>query len=154
MLTVNELSYDNLIETLLSIVPEIRAAYETEKEWMGSDYDSHPHLVFAFNLNPYIEALLMSDGDDATLRRIFQFLEAMANSGDDQVQNVLGVTVCEHLSGNGPELLTKARVYMGDATRQMSHEIAVGWGHEPPYDDDPPEIKAMAPSLRPSNGGR
>jgi hypothetical protein len=142
------LTYDRLIQALMDAVPETQAAYEKEKQdWIGDEY--WPHIVFSFVLNPYIASLLESGGEDLTLRRIFQFLDEMAQSDDEHVQEVLAQSVLEHFSGNVPELLSKARGYMGDATRRMSHEVAIGWGHELPCDDDPPEIKAMAPRPRP-----
>jgi hypothetical protein len=144
----SNLTYDILIQALIDAIPEIQTAYEEERRgWIGEEY--WPHIVFSFVLNPYIASLLESDGDDAELQRIFQFLEAMAISDDDLVQAVLAQSVLEHFSGNVPELLPKARVYMGDATRHLSHVAAVAWGHELPYDDDPPEIKAMVPGPRP-----
>ena len=148
---MTELTYDNLVEQLIATVPEILPAYREDKEWMGDD--SLPHIVFSFDLNPYIRALLESHDAGASLRRIFRFLEEMAVSQDEHVQEVLAQSVLEHFSGNVPDLLPKARVYMGDATRHLSHVVAVAWGHELPYDDDPPEIKAMAPGPRPLNGG-
>lgn len=141
---MSTLTYDDLMDRLLVAVPEMRPAYHEHVDY----FEGHlqPHLFFGVDLAPYIVSMLKSDGDRATLKRVFQFLEEMALSPCDRVQNVLATAVCEDISGHSPEVLAKARVYMGEATTRISHEMAVGWGHEAPYDDDPPEVRELAPN--------
>lgn len=56
-------------------------------------------------------------------------MEKLANNEDIKVQEVVAVTVCERL-GDRPELLKKARNYMGDTTLRFSQEVEKFLGRE------------------------
>ena len=141
---MDELTYNTLSDRLVESVPELEELYRRELEWWGDEV-AGPYNIFGDVLLPFLFQLLKECGKEETLQRIFAFLETMASHPDRHIRDVVQIGVCEQISGQSEELLREARKYMGENTRQLSHEIAVRWGHEPPCEDDPPHIKAMAP---------
>ena len=122
------ITFENMAEKLIEVVPELRCQYESELEWWG-DEQPGAHIIFGDVLNPYLICLLESGNQEAILARIFTFLEQLANHEDTRVQEVVAVTVCERL-GDDPKCLENARRYMGNKTLSLSHEIEVFWGRE------------------------
>jgi hypothetical protein len=111
-------------EKLVEAIPELKAGYEEELKWWGKE-EAGAHNIYGDLLNPYLLSSLKSEPRSQTqediLKRVFAFLEELANHDDPHVQEVVAVTVLERLYGAG--LLEKARRYMGPATLQMSKEI-------------------------------
>ena len=66
--------------------------------------------------------LLSTENQHDLKKRIFRFLEEMANSEDKEVQNVLIVTVLERL-GDSEGIFFEAKKYMGEKTNEFSTEI-------------------------------
>jgi hypothetical protein len=130
----SQIHYDNVVDALLEAVPELRAGYEAECRH-GVDEPLGPHVIFGDVLNPYLLGLLGADRPDAKLRRVFQFLERLANHEDIHIQELVAVTVCERL-GDDPKLLRRAHEYMGARTRQFSDEVEVFWGRTVQRTDD------------------
>ena len=126
---MSELKFENIGEKLVEVVPELRQSYELELEWWGNEQPG-PHIIFGDLLNPHLISLLESH-NQPILKKIFTFLEQLANHEDIKVQEVVAVTVCERL-GDNPEWLSKARQYMGKTTLQFSEEIEAFWGREQP----------------------
>lgn len=118
--------YENLAEKLVEVVPEIRPQYESERQWWGEDMPG-AHIIYGDVLDPYLISLLESCDQEDTLKRIFAFLEELANHEDAHVQEVVAVTVCEDLGAN-KKLLEKARKYMGDTTFRFSREVEASLG--------------------------
>jgi hypothetical protein len=134
MKDVSQIHYDNVVGALLEAVPELRAGYEAEcRQW--GDEPLGPHVIFGDVLNPYLLDLLGAARPDAKLRRVFQFLERLANHEDIHIQELVAVTVCERL-GDDPKILNRAHKYMGARTRQFSDEVEVFWGRTVPRTDD------------------
>lgn len=134
MRDVSQIPYDNVVQALMEAVPELRTDYEAEcRQW--GDEPPGPHVIFGDVLNPSLVALLGADRQDATLRRVFQFLEHLANHEDIHVQELVAVTVCERL-GDNPKILHRAHQYMGARTRQFSDEVEVFWGRAAQRPDD------------------
>ena len=123
-----EITLDNLGEQLVTAIPELRSQYESELEWWG-DEQPGAHIIFGDILNPYLISLLELGDRENTIKRIFAFLEQLANYEDSQIQEVVTVTVCERL-GDRKDLLAKARQYMGNNTLRLSHQIEEFWGRE------------------------
>ena len=120
---MSDISYSNLSDKLVEIVPELLPQYQKELEWWGGE-EPGAHNVYGDVLNPYLITLLKSapkKDNEEVLRRIFGFLELLSNHPDVHVPEVVGVTVLEVLLGAG--LLETSRRYMGPATLQMSKEI-------------------------------
>jgi hypothetical protein len=125
---MTEIKFDNLSEHLVTAIPELRSQYESELEWWG-DEQPGAHIIFGDILNPYLISLLELGDQEDTIKRIFAFLEQLANHEDTQIQEVVTVTVCERL-GDHRDLLAKARQYMGNTTIRFSHQIEEFWGRE------------------------
>ena len=86
------MEYNNLDKELINDVPEIKWLYDEElKLW---DEDPGQHIIFGDVFNPYLINLLKSNENNSLIRKLFVFLEKMANCNDILVQEVL---VCHHL---------------------------------------------------------
>jgi hypothetical protein len=83
--------------------------------------------VFFGECNDYIIKLLEDEKDLPRIKELFNFLELMAIQGDNEVKNLLSVTILERL-GDSKEILDKAYKYMGPETRRASIEIEKYWG--------------------------
>jgi hypothetical protein len=112
--------FENARDSLMTFLPELREAYEKELQWWGAETPG-VHVIYGDVLNPYLDQAL-AVGDTSTLRRVFEFIELLAHSSDRRLQEVVAVTICEHLREN-PVTLEKARVYMGRATRRILRDV-------------------------------
>ncbi len=122
------ITFENMAEKLIEVVPELRCQYESELEWWG-DEQPGTHIIFGDVLNPYLICLLESGNQEAIMVRIFAFLEELASHEDTRVQEVVAVTVCERL-GDDSKVIEKARRYMGKKTLSLSNEIEDFWGRD------------------------
>ena len=122
-------TYDRLDRQLVSAMPELADRYDALLRAWGDEAPG-PHVVFGDVLNPFLLGLLASEESAAphatTLRRVFAFLERLAQDGDPRVQEIVWATVCERL-GDDPDVLARGRRYMGEATRRLSHEAEAFW---------------------------
>ncbi len=86
-----------------------------------------PHVVYGDVLNPYLSHLLArgTSDNDATLRRVFGFLEEMLAHPDPEYGEVVRTTVGEHLESD-PDLLARARVFMGPVLAEATRD-SVGY---------------------------
>jgi len=116
--------YDDVVSELLRALPELSGSYESERQWWGAEVPS-PHIVFGNVLNPYVDRLL-DKADEVSLGRVFSFLERLAIASDARTQEVVAVTVCEHLVAH-PERLDLARRFMGPSTLTISLEVQEFW---------------------------
>lgn len=118
-----------MIDALLEALPELGPIYERDQKFSGRQFGAH--VVYGDILvERFLIPLLACPTEDvATLRRIFDFLESVAATGDGYGSGVIKVTVCERL-GNKKEELARARRYMGPETLKLSHEIEKFWGRE------------------------
>jgi len=123
------MKYSELIDEFMKAFPEFEAGAKEELDfWEGEE--PAVHVFFANVLSPPLEKeLIKIDKNHALLRRIFSFLEEMATSEDEQVQEVAAVTILEHL-GDDKERLRSARLLMGNHTRKMSEKVEKGLGRE------------------------
>jgi len=119
------ITYENAAEKLVEHVPELAEAYRSELKWWGNQAPG-AHVVYGDILSPHIDRLLRA-GDEMNLRRVFAFLEDLAQSEDKRVQELVAVTVCEHL-GTEADLLSTSRHYMGPATLKLSRDVEKFWG--------------------------
>lgn len=128
MQDVSQIRYDNVVEALVEAVPELRPCYEAERRQWGTEPPG-PHVIFGDVLNPYLLDLLGTGRHGTKLHQVFQFLEQLANQKDVHIQELVAVTICERL-GDDPQILHKARTYMGARTRQFSDEVEAFWGRK------------------------
>ncbi|MFD1738096.1 hypothetical protein ACFSCX_16295 [Bacillus salitolerans] len=121
------MEYDTLVIEMLKAFPELRELYEEELEdWDGED--PGPHNIFGEIFNPYLIRQLKEDKNEK-LKLIFKFLEEMAISQNEFVQEVLVCTVLEYL-GDDKLLLCRAHDYMEYNTKKLSDEIERGLGRK------------------------
>lgn len=84
-----------------------------------------PHVYFG-ECNEFFISYINEDNPQM-LQRLFGVFEIMATEGNDQVKNILCVTILERL-GDDRNVLNIARKYMGKETRKLSDETEKGWG--------------------------
>lgn len=121
---------ETIVESLLDIIPEIRPYYDKEME-LWTDSNPGLHNVFGNVLNPFLLDAIDSDGlnKDSLLCRIFNFLEKMAISNDEQVVNVLMATVLERI-GDDVHTLKTSYQFMGPNTKRLSDVVEKGLGRK------------------------
>lgn len=118
---LTEMTYENMSERLIELLPELRPGYEETMEWWDGDTPGN-HVIYGDLLNPYLLSLLEQGGESEALRRIFDFLEVIANHSDSDVRGVLTATVLWRLGGR-KDLLPEASKYMGPETLELHHRI-------------------------------
>jgi hypothetical protein len=106
-------------------VPELVESLDRELEVWGEDIGLH--ILFGMVVNPYLISKLQRGEESGPVKRIFEFLERMASSGDDKLANVVATTICERL-GDDPIILERARGLMGPQTRHLCNAIETFWG--------------------------
>jgi len=121
-----QLNEKNIVVKLLYSIPEIREEYELEFEWWDGEFPGL-HNIFGDVFNPFLIRLIKNNNNLNLLKRTFEFLENMAISNDDNVKNVLSVTVLENL-GDDKKILNKSFEYMGANTKKLSLEIEESLG--------------------------
>lgn len=132
------ITFDNLTEKLIEAVPELRPAYEAELGWWRDERPGQ-YIVYEDILNPYLASLLdLEGGEEEPLRRIFAFLEMLANhERDPEVPNLVQVAIIEPLLDTAR--LAKARRYMGGAMLRLTDDLEARWARAraslPPADD-------------------
>lgn len=130
-MTNTPITRENATERLFEAVPQVKPVYDqraSQSERWFIDDDGRPmlHIVFGDTLSPYLERLL-SDANLAKEHRselegIFAFLEEMATSPHEPVQNVLVVTVLEGLRST-QEMWDRAREFMGPRTNDLADPV-------------------------------
>ncbi|RJS59185.1 hypothetical protein [Bacillus sp. PK3_68] len=83
--------------------------------------------VFFGECNDYFIELIGKEKDIAKIKDLFNFFERMATQGDNDVKDLLSVTILARL-GDSKKLLQTAYKYMGAETRKASDEIEKFWG--------------------------
>ena len=131
---LERITYENMNEKLIEAVPELKEGYKKALKWWG-DEKPPVHALYGDLLNPYLLRLLKSGNNEKLLKRIFGFLEILANNKEKLVREVVTVTVCERLL-NDKGILKKGREYMGPETLESSKAIEKFW-----YDHKYIEIK-------------
>jgi hypothetical protein len=125
------LTHENLIPSFLADFPQFREMAEKEKKWWWNKDNDGPmsHIFFGNILNPFLVKQLSTFKNKRLLYRIFNFLELMANSKDEDVVGVLYATILEYL-GDDKKILKRARFLMGEKSLELSHKVERGWGRE------------------------
>lgn len=116
-----EITYQNMNRKIVEAVPELRAAYDHA---VAEGYDADgPHVLyeelFAGVLPKFFESECQNKNQ---LRKIFDFLENLANHPDAKIQNVVYVSVCESICSD-EAVLQKAQKYLGKTTKRFCDEI-------------------------------
>lgn len=115
--------YEQAGEKLVEFVPELEDVYQRELDSWGSERPG-PHVLYEDILVPFINELLASTGDesDATLRRVFEFVERLATTADERLRDLVAVAICEPLVADHVRL-GRARAYMGPATLRILKKV-------------------------------
>lgn len=118
------MDYTNLVKSMLKELPELKPAYDEEMEWLEEEL---PHVLFSWVFNPYLINLLTENKRADQIVTVFNFLEQMAVSPDEKVQEVLVVTVIESLVLER-NIIEIAKGYMGEQTKKFCLEVEVSQG--------------------------
>jgi hypothetical protein len=108
---MEKIAYDDLVNLLVAAVPELPADPEYVK-------DGLVYLVFN-DLTRFVDSLLESDGNEALLRKIFDFIEAAARTNDRRIIDVLK----DAFNELAIKERDKTRSYMGRSTRRIYDEV-------------------------------
>lgn len=119
--TPSHLNYDTVNELLVAHLPALRTRYDELLKWWG-DEKPGPHVVYGDLLNPFLEHAARTD-DGATLTRIFELVEILAECKDARVRDVVNATICDYIVANEP-VFKRARLAMGPSTRRQCEEVA------------------------------
>ena len=125
------MKYLTLIEEFIRTFPKFSDIAERKRKWWEGDPEDQPlvHVFFGDIVAHYLVEELTAPKSEGLLRRLFEFLESMAISDDDQVREVLTDSILEYL-GDDKKILRKARALMGSKTLKLSHEVEKSWGRE------------------------
>ena len=95
-------SYSEIVDILLKEFPEISEQYAKETAWLKDTFQNQESkgqtIYFDRCFCDYIGHLLVDEcQDNIKIEKVFTFLEDMAVSEDQEVRNLLQVTVLEYL---------------------------------------------------------
>ena len=112
------LTMANLISVLKDSFPELqKQILELEGDDSLKKDNEFEQFVFSFVFNPFLKDFLSEPSDTILCKRLFLFLEEMAQSFDFRVKHILAVDIFGSLS---PEELAVAQKYMGPKTAERS----------------------------------
>ena len=90
------MKYDALYQEFKDEFPESVSFLEKQEKVNILDSGDGIHVLYAFSVVPYIKSVLKA-GDAQQVEKIADFLEKMATDPDQEVNNVLQVTILESL---------------------------------------------------------
>lgn len=133
-----QLTRANIAEQVIKRFPVLKADVlrVAQEEGVGNEAlnELGIHLLFGDVFNPCIVRLLADRVTATSIRAAFDFLEELAASEDEQLTEVVAVTVCERL-GDDEDILHSAVQEMGPHTRALAKKQEAGWGRR--YSEDP-----------------
>lgn len=110
-------------EKLVSLFPE-------KKEALAEHYNDYNdllgHVFFADELNEPLILMLSQQGDEAMISKLCSFIEDMWCNGDDDVVNIVDVTILEHLSDDEYVWRSFGKHISNDFIRYINTEVLVG----------------------------
>jgi hypothetical protein len=117
---MSDISYDQLYQTLIASVPELRRDVESE---FGVDYDLEHEIpgaypIFEDVVQEFLWDKLDGSGNSEVLRRLFALFEKLATSRDLRVKDLLRIAILEPLVYCS-DSLERARPYMGSMTAEF-----------------------------------
>lgn len=117
------LAYEEMTPGLiLKNFPELKTEAEEEIAFWEPE-NVPPHCLFGNIFNEYLSGLLLAYQDLKMICRIFDFYEYLADEGDENVINLLQVTLLEYLWDDA-RIYYKAVSHMGEKTRKINAKIA------------------------------
>jgi hypothetical protein len=88
------------------------------------------HVFFGDLINPHLVELLRREVDTDRIEKIFSFINDMYLNGEDDMKNIVVVTILEYL-GDDPLILKKAFQFLSEELKQESHNIEKQIGRDP-----------------------
>lgn len=116
-----DITYRTLNEGLFKAVPELSVYNDAAMKGYAED---GPHVMYGMLMSKALPVLFSKNQDDV-LKRLFAFLETLANHPDSDVQGVIGLTVCQEIVAN-EVVLQKAQRLMGTRTRHYCDDLLKG----------------------------
>lgn len=118
-----DVDWENMSGKVAERFPALKESYDRELRWWGEEKPGQ-HIIYGDVFFPYIKKVAEAGSDDneGELKRIFRFLEELANHSDERVQEVVCVTLCEDICGD-EAVLQRTRKYMGNKTREFCDSI-------------------------------
>lgn len=117
------MEYKNLAAHFTGEFEEYKRYLQEHIEFNGEILN---HVFFGECSNYFIE-LIGKERDIPKLKELFNYLELMATSVDDEVKELLSVTILAQI-GDSKEILKKSYKYMSSETMKASNEIERFWG--------------------------
>lgn len=118
--------YEEVVELFVKEFPEYKQSLIEHIEFNGEILS---HVFFGDEVNKDLLNLLEVNKDQKRLEKILQFLNRMALVGDDEVVNLLVVTILARI-GDSPKALKNAYNYMHPLTREHSITYEKGIGRK------------------------
>ena len=108
-------------EFIINRFPKLKE--QVEKELKESD-KFLPHVIFGNVFNQLTVSLLMQDdySTDMTVRHIFEMYEYLSSDGDDEIKNLVQVTLLEYL-WDEKTTYSRALELIGEHTKELWDEI-------------------------------
>ena len=121
----SEVVYEDIVKVAVDRIPELSGRIEKE---FGHYYDLKTGLpeaypVFEQVLQELLSELIVTRVNDELMKRIFQFLEQMANSADRNVTDLLGIAILEPLVYS-QDKIRAAWSFMGERTKELARTTA------------------------------
>ena len=108
----------------IKLFPESEEEYHSHIEDYG---ELLGHVFFGSEINQQLSHLLFANQDKSAIKRYIDFIEAMYSDGNDNVQNIVGVTILAYL-GDDDTVLKHAYSYFSENIIQASKSIEEGYG--------------------------
>ena len=114
------LNYDTLIVDVCNQFSKVKELYNEELKKDSFDMDSGAHTFFSFCFVPVLKSEIINR-DNELIREMFDYIEKMENSKDDNVGEVADFTILEELLDEFG--LSKIEQYMGVNTKKTAKLI-------------------------------
>jgi hypothetical protein len=121
-----EVTYEQLGDRLVEVLPELAPGYQAMLEHWGDDKPG-PHIVYGDLLSPWLFQMLETCEEAETLKAIFGLMEELAHNSDRHVVEVVQMTVLEYLLHDDERMNRARESYMGPRTLELSYEIERFW---------------------------
>ncbi len=110
-------------DKLIQIFPEYQEEYRLHLQKYGRILS---HVFFGDIINPELSDLLRMNRNTDVIRVYIDFIDEMYRSGDDDIRNVVEVTILEYL-GDSETVLRNAFTYFSEELMLASKEIEADW---------------------------
>lgn len=109
--------YENILDEFLKELSQYDIVIKRAKQNDIIDDDMGMHVVFGMAILPHVINLFECEEENCELiQSTFKFFEKMSNSNDNEVVNLLDVTIIEGLIDEGRVKLERFKKYMGEST--------------------------------------